>query len=664
MISVSDWKKGIQTQSQSVSNWSQSRQPTATVTQPVQQDISLFDKIKGFGSSALQGIKQVPSYVSQAVQNPVTTGQGIVSTGVLKPLGFLTDIGTYVLNLEKKGLNKIGIKTKPEEKNVFSELSTVMDDLQRSGNEKKAYDTGNFLGYLLPYSRVAKGTQLTLESLKLAPKVAKYIPAVADAVGFLGTGQILYDEKNGTRIDQLKNDAIGLALFSGGGFLLGKSGALTRNGFKKVLSNKAKDEVVTIMKPVANRLESGKKVPSSVLDEAVTKANNVVIQDTGKTTKELLLDSLERQSTKRALKTKEVVRKAELTKELAPTTKISSLLARVKNVSSKEKVSINRNEKGTRKQARLKASGFEVSAIKRGLERKPTKIEFANAKKKLEANYKGKKVKIVSGGTGEVVGVAFGKIRVKSKNGEVRSIAPADIIKVPVTNKLVLDKLEQNALSKLRGKESLLGIKVKKESPKTTKKESAKKSNKPKNASKKDDVTFVPTETKSSLAQSIKRKAIKEKMILGFDKRFNDLPKLERRIKKEDIKKTDEFTLNNPNEAFKVAMGEKPAPAGMLPEDVLVSVTNYASATGNVEAMRKLANESGLLQESRLLGQRIQAFSQLNPVIGHIKDVAKARQDRVPNYDKKKASIVKNLKKTKVEKDQLNWDKFINEITC
>ncbi len=507
MQSVSEWQKGIQpsntgnTGFQSVSAWRSTR-PTTT-RQQLQPELSFFDKLKGFGSSALSGIKQIPSYLSQSVRNPIQSGEGVFNTGVVKPLAFLNEIG---VSLTKK----FGIKTS-EPRNVFAEASKAIDELKRSDNQQKAYDTGSFLGYMIPFSKVSQGARLGLGALKLTPKVAKFIPAIADTVGFLGTGQILYEEENGSRVDQLKNDTIALALFTGGGFLLKRGLALRQNKLKNTLSEKAKKEVTEVMKPVASTLESGGKVPSSVLDEAVTKANSVVIRDTGKTTKELLLDSLEKRAK----------------------TSVKELRTR--------------------------------PALKNELRVKPIKTKSA-------------------------------------------------------------PKIKEEPLK------------------------------------------VFSTESTSGLAKSIKRKAIKSKMIFAFDKRFNELPKLERRIKKEDIKKTDEFTVNNPNEAFVVAMGRKPAPAGMLPEDMLVSVTNYASATGNVEVMRKLANESGLLLESRILGQRVQALSQLNPVARKLTEVIKAHQGKVVNYDKRvnstRKTIKNEVKKNNLSKEDTNWSKFLDSIVC
>ena len=183
-------------------------------------------------------------------------------------------------------------------------------------------------------------------------------------------------------------------------------------------------------------------------------------------------------------------------------------------------------------------------------------------------------------------------------------------------------------------------------------------------------IKYEPLIKESGLSRSVKTKAIKDKMIYAFDRKFRELPEYEKRIKTEDIKKATELTLNNPNEALKIAMGEKRPPAGMLPEDIFVAVNEYATQTKNVEILRKLANESKLLGEATVMGQRIQALSQLSPdaISTKLAQIKKARESRIKNFDNKKSDIVNNLKnetgKTHLTKEELSWNKFLNEITC
>ncbi len=191
---------------------------------------------------------------------------------------------------------------------------------------------------------------------------------------------------------------------------------------------------------------------------------------------------------------------------------------------------------------------------------------------------------------------------------------------------------------------------------------------KPQDVSKQQDITLKPTESTSGLAKSIKTKAIRDKMIYAFDKRFSDLPKLEKRIKTEDMAKATEYTLNNPNEAFKVAMGEKRPPDGMLSSDILVAVTDYARATKNIDVTVKLANESLLLNQSRYMGQEIQALSQLNPISSKLRKITLSRRAKVLNYDKNIKNVTNTIKgetlKNNLSKEDLSWSKFINDITC
>lgn len=187
---------------------------------------------------------------------------------------------------------------------------------------------------------------------------------------------------------------------------------------------------------------------------------------------------------------------------------------------------------------------------------------------------------------------------------------------------------------------------------------------------KQQDVTFESTIGVSGLAKSVKSKAIKDKMIFAFDKRFRDLPEHDKRIKSEDIKKATELTLNNPKEAFDIAMGNKKPPKNVLPEDIFVAVNEFATQTKNIDVLVKLANESKLTGEATLMGQRIQALSQLNPdSVGiKLKDIARTRQNKIKNHDKRKKVVSQTIKdqtkKNHLSKDELKWDKFLKEITC
>jgi hypothetical protein len=183
--------------------------------------------------------------------------------------------------------------------------------------------------------------------------------------------------------------------------------------------------------------------------------------------------------------------------------------------------------------------------------------------------------------------------------------------------------------------------------------------------------TYESTIKTSGLAKSVKSKAIRDKMIYGFDKTFSKLPDYDKNITAEKKTKATDFVLNNTEEAIKMAMEGK-APNGLFPEDVFVAVNEYATAIKDVELIRKLATESKLLNEATLMGQRIQTLSRLNPdspfaKIKEVNDVLQKSAEakhKGKTVEKVKSEMKTKLKeKVKVAKKQGLRD-FILSIKC
>ncbi|EKE25526.1 MAG: hypothetical protein ACD_5C00130G0003, partial [uncultured bacterium] len=188
-----------------------------------------------------------------------------------------------------------------------------------------------------------------------------------------------------------------------------------------------------------------------------------------------------------------------------------------------------------------------------------------------------------------------------------------------------------------------------------------------------EELTYESLEGTSGLAKSVKAKAIKDKMIYGFDRDFRELPTYEKRIKSDDMSKATDFVLSDYKSAEKVIFeGAKP-PKDMLPEDVFVAMNAHATATKDVEMIRRLANESGLTGEATLMGQRIQALSQLNPdsALSNMQKVAKERISKVEKkagkkIDKVKAEVADEIKKETRQSlpTKQDWSSFIESIKC
>ena len=232
---------------------------------------------------------KIIDHVVETAYNPLPAAQGIVETGVLKPAAFIEGIGTGVLNAENAGLEAItGKKPVLTPNGAYGQLVQMTNSIKRTPEEQKSFDTGNFIGWLIPYSKIATGTKVGLTALDLAPRIAKYIPAISDAVGFLGTGQVLHTQDQGSRLNQLTSDAIALGLFKVGGFALRKGGLFLARALGKILPPATSDAVSTAMKPIYDDISAGTKPSFEKLDRAVTEANVALEADTGVTARDIL----------------------------------------------------------------------------------------------------------------------------------------------------------------------------------------------------------------------------------------------------------------------------------------------------------------------------------------------------------------------------------------
>ena len=188
-----------------------------------------------------------------------------------------------------------------------------------------------------------------------------------------------------------------------------------------------------------------------------------------------------------------------------------------------------------------------------------------------------------------------------------------------------------------------------------------------------EELKYEPLIKKSGLAVSVKRKAIKDKIIYGFDKRFRELPEYDKIINKEQSAKAADLILNDYERAVKVAMGEERPPSGLLPEDVYVALDIHATETKDSDLLRRLATESSLVGEDTVMGQRIQALSRLNSdsAVGKMIGIAKARKTAFEKSGVKVSSAIK-AEKGKLQEiirkgkkpTRLDWESFVESIKC
>lgn len=187
------------------------------------------------------------------------------------------------------------------------------------------------------------------------------------------------------------------------------------------------------------------------------------------------------------------------------------------------------------------------------------------------------------------------------------------------------------------------------------------------------ELTYESTIGESKLARGVKQKALKNKLIYGFDKRFRDLPDYDKVTVKDQGAKATDMVLNDYDRAVRVAMGEELPPHGVLPESVFVALENHAIDSKNVDLLARLANRSTLVGEATGMGQRLRMLAERNPdsAVSQMTDVIKARSKAIEKKTgkttaKAKSDVVKDIKK-KIKQPiptKEDWTAFVSKITC
>ena len=181
-------------------------------------------------------------------------------------------------------------------------------------------------------------------------------------------------------------------------------------------------------------------------------------------------------------------------------------------------------------------------------------------------------------------------------------------------------------------------------------------------------ITYKETVGTPKLAEGVRKKAIRKKLIYGFDKSFQDLPEYNKANVKEQGKKATDIVLNDPAKAVQIAMGEQTPPDGVLANSVFVALENYAIDTKNVDLIRKLAN-SPLTLKATGMGQEIRMLAERNPesAVTKIREIVKVRRDAYEKrtgkkVDKMVKDMVKQVKVKKVARP--DWNQFVESLRC
>lgn len=171
------------------------------------------------------------------------------------------------------------------------------------------------------------------------------------------------------------------------------------------------------------------------------------------------------------------------------------------------------------------------------------------------------------------------------------------------------------------------------------------------------------------LAQGVEAKAIEE----GLTQNFGDLPEYRQVSMSEQADAAADLIAKDYDRAKAVAMGQRAAPKGLLPESVFVAVEKHALANGDVETLRELGTASKLSTSATVMGQRIRTLGERDKAspVGAIAEVQNAREAalKARNVDieaekTKAAQEIKTEMRRSATVKHDAWADFMAAIKC
>jgi len=157
----------------------------------------------------------------------------------------------------------------------------------------------------------------------------------------------------------------------------------------------------------------------------------------------------------------------------------------------------------------------------------------------------------------------------------------------------------------------------------------------------------------------------------GLIDKFENLPEYNVLENKQQMEISSKLIVEDFARAKRIALGEEKAPNDVLPEFIYKGVELEAINKGDIGTLRELATSSKLTTEATVMGQRIQALRNQDPLspVDAIKNIIKTREDRITGG--KDVSIVKDIYRKQI-KNQITkntpkvgeWQSFITSIRC
>jgi hypothetical protein len=145
---------------------------------------------------------------------------------------------------------------------------------------------------------------------------------------------------------------------------------------------------------------------------------------------------------------------------------------------------------------------------------------------------------------------------------------------------------------------------------------------------------FVATsETKPrGVSKSVEEQAVEKELVDSFE----SIPDYQVVSMKQQSEMVAEIIIKDYEQAKRIAMGQKAAPRGVIPEMVYIAVANRATKTGDLNTLQDLALNSGLVKIATEMGQRIRAYGELgdHSPVKAVQKIVKIRESQLKENEK------------------------------
>lgn len=180
----------------------------------------------------------------------------------------------------------------------------------------------------------------------------------------------------------------------------------------------------------------------------------------------------------------------------------------------------------------------------------------------------------------------------------------------------------------------------------------------------------VPEKKTSKIAQSIEQKAIDNKLTT----KFSELANYDPITIKDQQERTKELWSTDVEKARKILRGDEPLPSGLKGLSVVIGAEAYLEENLDKDFAGDLALEianSPHVSETSEAAQIMRLAQEREPdsATSKLAEVKKIREEKASKATKrKKSAIVKeareSIDKINLSKEELSWNKFLDEITC